>query len=59
MLYILKDDFIEDMNILDELESRGEEYFVFWCCWEFKIVGLEVVNFIVLVSFYLGVCGNK
>lgn len=56
---MFKDDLIEEMGILGELESRGEEYFVFWCCWEFRIVGLEVVNFIILVSFYLGVCGKK
>lgn len=56
---MLKDDIIEDMSILEDFESRGEEYFVFCFCWEFKIVGLEVVNYIIFVSFYLGVCGKK
>ncbi|XP_024386133.1 putative lipase C4A8.10 [Physcomitrium patens] len=59
MLYTPKDDFTEDMNILDELESRGEEHPVFRRRREPKIAGLEAVNFIALASPHLGVRGNK
>lgn len=59
MLHTPKDDLTEEMGILGELESRGEEHPVFRRRREPRIAGLEAVNFITLASPHLGVRGKK
>lgn len=56
MMYTPKD---EDMCILKDLESRGDEHPVFRRRREPKIAGLEAVNFITLASPHLGVRGKQ
>jgi hypothetical protein len=56
MMYTPKD---EDMCILKDLESRGDEHPVFRLRREPKIAGLEAVNFITLASPHLGVRGKQ
>lgn len=59
MMYTPKDDLTEDMSILEDLESRGEEHPVFRRRREPKIASLEAVNFITLATPHLGVRGKK